>query len=334
MRPAALAPLLLALATSPAASQPAEDADKATARTLGLEGQAALKRADFRSAFELFRRAEELYHAPTLLLGLARAQVGLGQLVEARESYLRVLREKLSANPPQAFRQAQADADSELTRLQTRIPVVVLRVEGPTGAQVWLDEQPVPAASLGLRRPSNPGLHRARASAVGFSGVEVTFELTEAEERLISLKLSEPQGTVGPAASASAPPAPGSSAAPALPPASLPAAPAPGWPRAVGWVGVGVGGAGLLVGGVFGLLALERKATLDDACGGGSRCPASARSLQAPYERTATVSTVGFGAAVVGLGLGLPLLLLAPGGRASASGPCLFGGQVGLCGRL
>ena len=50
---------------------------------------------DYERAAELFQQAEGLMHAPTLLLGLARAQAGLGKLVSAHETYIRVTREPL-----------------------------------------------------------------------------------------------------------------------------------------------------------------------------------------------------------------------------------------------
>ena len=53
-------------------------ADRATARTLAQEGQQALESKNYAIAIDKFGRADSLVHAPTLLLGLARAQVGLG----------------------------------------------------------------------------------------------------------------------------------------------------------------------------------------------------------------------------------------------------------------
>jgi hypothetical protein len=70
---------LLLLAPTVVLAQPS-DADRATARSLGLEGQQALKRGEYQAALDLFRRADALYHAPTLLLGIARAQAGLSIL--------------------------------------------------------------------------------------------------------------------------------------------------------------------------------------------------------------------------------------------------------------
>ena len=59
------------------------DADRATARELGKDGQSALDKKDYKTAEDLFHRAESLFHAPTLLLGYARAEAGLGKVVNA-----------------------------------------------------------------------------------------------------------------------------------------------------------------------------------------------------------------------------------------------------------
>src|SRR5580658_8764412 len=75
------------------------DADRATARSLAHEGFDAQQHGQFAVAADRFSRAEALVHAPTLLLGLARAEVGLGSLLAAHETYERILREPL---PPRA----------------------------------------------------------------------------------------------------------------------------------------------------------------------------------------------------------------------------------------
>jgi hypothetical protein len=65
------------MATRVAQAEPS-DADRATARVLAHEGFDAQQRGDYSVAADRFLRADALVHAPTLLLGLARAQVGLG----------------------------------------------------------------------------------------------------------------------------------------------------------------------------------------------------------------------------------------------------------------
>src|SRR5277367_5346205 len=71
------------------------DADRATARSLGQDGQSALENKDYATAEDRFRRADKMVHAPTLMLGLARSLSGEGKYVEAQEAYNRIVREGL-----------------------------------------------------------------------------------------------------------------------------------------------------------------------------------------------------------------------------------------------
>ncbi len=99
--------LVSAVASSavPARAEPT-DADRATARALAREGFEAQKHQQYALAAERFERADALVHAPTLLLGLARAQAGLDRLVEANETYRRILREPTGPGAPAAFAKA------------------------------------------------------------------------------------------------------------------------------------------------------------------------------------------------------------------------------------
>src|SRR5262249_45342792 len=152
--------LALALLLVPAAaSAQISDADKAGARALAQQGQDALDAKDYATAADRFARARELVPAPTLSLGLARAQVGLGRWIAAQEPYTRLLRESVPANAPPAFAKALADARKELDALEPRIPSIVINVKGAPTFEVLLDGQPVPRALVGVNRPVDPGDH-------------------------------------------------------------------------------------------------------------------------------------------------------------------------------
>src|SRR6185503_4518095 len=94
-------------------SQPAwgqTDEDRAGARTMATEGAKAFAAQRWSEAADLFTRAEAILHAPPHLLFLARARVKLGQLVLARETYTKIVRENIPANAPAAFVDAQTAA--------------------------------------------------------------------------------------------------------------------------------------------------------------------------------------------------------------------------------
>src|SRR3974390_1746898 len=86
------------------------DDDRATARALGQEGQAALDNKSWATAEDRFRRADKLVHAPTLEIGLARALAAQAKYVEAQEAYNKIIREGVPPGAPPAFKQALEDA--------------------------------------------------------------------------------------------------------------------------------------------------------------------------------------------------------------------------------
>lgn len=245
-------------------------ADKSTARELAIEGASALEAEDYETAADRFARAEALFHAPTLVLGLARAQAGLGQYVEARESYQAVLREPLDDGASAAFRDAKADAEKEIVEVESKIAWIIIRVKGPRevpGAK--LDGEDLPAAALGVRRPVNPGEHRLEVSAEGFARGEKTFDVEPGEGREILLTLEE------------------------APEDETPADDGEGMsPLAMAGIGtVALGGAALVVGGVMGGLALGKHGDLTDACDEASVCPASEQDNLDDFRTFGNAST-------------------------------------------
>ncbi|WP_437330513.1 hypothetical protein [Sorangium sp. So ce381] len=297
-----IASLLLALTCAPAALAQVSDADRATARSLAVEGQEALERKDFAAALDRFSRADAIIHAPTLLLGVARAQVGAGQWIAAQESYSRILREGAPEKSPEQFFEAIAAAQRELDALAPRIPQVLISVIGPDTATVTIDDAPVPRAALGVRRPVDPGDHVVRASAAGFAPIEVKVTLAEGASETVALELKP-----------AAPPPPVKPRPPVAPrPDQGASASGSGSSRTVlAIAALGLGGAGLAAGAVGGVLALGKHGDLSERCPGG-RCDPSLKGELDSYHAMGTLSTIGFAIGAVGVGAGTVLLLTAP----------------------
>ncbi|HEY8074555.1 MAG TPA: hypothetical protein VIF62_10600 [Labilithrix sp.] len=96
--------------------------------------------------------------------------------------------------------------------------------------------------------------------------------------------------------------------------------------RTLGWIGIGVGGAAAVAGGVFGIL------TLTNACAhlGTGQCTTSARSRE---DTTGLVATIAIPVGVALAGGGLILLLTAPKAPPSATvAPALGLGYAGVRG--
>jgi len=267
------------------------DADRATARALAREGYEAQQRGAYAVAAERFSRAEELVDAPTLLLGLAHAQVGLGKLVEAEETYQRILRRGLAPGDPAPFARALGTARAEVTTLASRIAWITLEVHGPPAPSVSIDgEAPLAPAALGVARPFDPGPHTVDVRAEGFMPVEQTFRVVESETRTIVL-VAVP------------------AAAPAERQTEVSEAPE-GTPfgRAAGIAALGLGAAGLVVGGVAGVLVLRQHAELSQVCSDGQCSPNESHDV-ATYHALADVSTASIAAGAALAVTGTVLLL-------------------------
>lgn len=186
------ASLALALSASlllPSAASAQSDEEKAAARALATQGADALNNSKFAEALDLVSRAEAIVHAPTHLLMIARAQVGLGKLVAAQESFLKLIRETLAPNAPAAFKNAQAAAKDELAAIEPKIASLRIQIDGlgQRKATVKMDEQPVPPALLGVHRPVDPGRHEIAVYPVGGAPVKNTVELQNGEKKEIRL---------------------------------------------------------------------------------------------------------------------------------------------------
>lgn len=283
----------LALALLPGvAHADASDADRATARALANEGHDALERHDYATAVDCFRRADALFHAPTLLLGLARAQVGLGKLVSAGETYQRLVSEPVTARAHAASIAAVEDGKRELDRLAPRIPSVIILIKASEAADVTLDGVPVPHAALGVKRLTDPGAHVISAKGTMAQAAPMSFTLAEGEVKTVLIELKP---------TASQPPGSGADAASSL-------------QKKIGIVALGVGGAGVVIGIVSGAVAIADHKALASACEGGF-CPTSQRDELAAYHTAATFSTVGFIAGGVGLAAGAILVFAIPHGK-------------------
>jgi hypothetical protein len=250
--------LSLSLSSSLAVAQ--TDEEKAAARSLATQGGEALAANKYAEAFDLVTRAEQIVHAPTHLSMIARSLTGMGRLVAAKETYLRLLREELAPSAPPAFKRAQAEAKDELSALEPRISQIRISLEGVGQKKVTvkMDDQPVSPALLGVYRPIDPGKHEVVVYPVGQSPVKGSIELRDGERKELKLSIPDaPPGVNppgGPVENPNVPWPPPSS------PGGLPPPPPGGSVRPPGFftplrsVGLGltvVGAAGVGIGAVF-----------------------------------------------------------------------------------
>jgi hypothetical protein len=328
--------LLSALVPTGALAQ-VSDADKATARDLTIEGYAALEKKDFTTAADRFARADALYHAPTITLGLARAQVGLGKLLSAQELYSRVTHETVPPSAPAAFTNAVADAQRELAALVPRVPSVIINVKGPDAPKVTLDGAVVPVAALGVKRAADVGKHVIHVEAAGFAPADATVTLAEGRIETVTVELKPGAGPAptpagpGPATgpAAGAPPVAGGAPAPDTGGSST--------QKTAGIAVAVVGGVGLVVGAVTGGLALSKHSTLSTSCPMG-HCPSNEKTGTlggdvSSYNTMGAISTAGFIAGGALAVTGLVVIFTAPKARRmGALTPLIGPGYVGAAG--
>jgi hypothetical protein len=337
----ALTASLFVATAGPASAQ--SDADKATARSLGQEGQEALDRKDFKTAEDRFKRAESLFHAPTLALGLARSLAANGKYVAAQETYNRIIREGTPPGAPAAFVKAVEDAKSEVASVSPKIGGVTITVAGPESPKVMLDDTQVPSAALGVKRPVDPGAHVVKATAEGYEPAEMRFSVAEGGSANAALTMKKASSVAVAPVPGPAPAGPSTTPAPATSSSMAPENADTGVStkssqKTFGWVALGVGGAGLAVGAITGLLAIGKHSDLKDACG-DNPCPADKQSDVDSFHTMGTISTIGFIVGGVGVAAGTVLLLTAPKAQtASATKPSVTPfiglGTVGAVGRF
>jgi len=311
------------------------DAARAAARTAGYEGVRAYESGDLAVAVDKLGRAFDVAKIPTLGLWYARALAKNGNLVEASERYGEVMRLEVTEGKIKEQRQAQADAGSELEALKPRIPSLTLTVPGASDdCEVTLDGSAVPMKLLALAAPINPGTHRVQAKQGGET-VEATFAIAEGERKAIALKFKSakkmaPTGT-SPAATTNSGARSGAAGSDSRAPSNT--KPKPSAQKTIGWVSLGIGGVATVAGAVTGILVLTKRGQLDNShdCL-GTVCTSAEHDRLGSYNQMRTISTIGFVAGAVGIGVGTTLLLSAPKPKEPGVAAWLGIGSVGVTG--
>ncbi|NUQ76065.1 MAG: hypothetical protein HUU21_21200 [Polyangiaceae bacterium] len=105
----------------------------------------------------------------------------MGKLVEARAMVVKVGQLPGETIEPWAHKQARASAASAIEALDTRIPSLVLRIQGAPKETVTatVDGFPVPAESLAAPLQFNPGKREVVVTAPGYRTARTTVELVE-----------------------------------------------------------------------------------------------------------------------------------------------------------
>jgi len=320
---------------APARAEPSAT-DRETARQLMKEGRRLEKEGDLPGALAAYQRARELVKAPTTGLAAARMLSSAGKLVEARDAALEVVHMARPEGEPAVFDEARTEAAALAAELGPRIPTLTLTITGllPTvTASVRVDDAKPYASHPPTPRAMNPGTHRIVVEAAGYSTATFDVKVAAGDKREMSVQLNPAPQQPQPAAQVTPPPspAPQTYAPPALPPLAPQAEkPASGGTPWLAWTGFGLAAAGLATGIGTGLASANKTQAIKDECT-GNRCPARLQDEADAARRWALASDIGFGVAIVGIGIGI-YGLVSPSRPASRISAAVGPGSVSVAG--
>ena len=273
---AALALGLLFAAPAAADLSPKEEAKRTQ---LFKEGRSLFDEGKWQEAAERFRAVVEMRSAPKALIALAASEEKLGHLGEAKRLYERAREEAQAAKLPK-------DVDEAATRLREllpRVPRIAVKVPSSVGdATIQIDGKP---AEIQFGDADvDPGEHTVTVTASGRKEFREVVTVAEGERKEVQAVLDPLQDEPPPP-----PPEPESS-------------PPPVGAIILAGVGVGAGAAGA----VLWVMARNKEAEIEKACGGVKQCPAN---LKPDADAAATKIIIGDvlvgvgGAAIIGGGI-------------------------------
>jgi hypothetical protein len=296
------------------ATDDAGDPKLAEARTAFREGTALARQAQWGEALLAFERSARLRPHTFTTYNIGFCERALGRYTRAHKMLARALAENEARGGTALSADVAADAKRYLVDLDARLARAMVTLD-PADAAVAVDGRPLdmiearpstPLLSAGTRDlgapetpPSSrfellldPGAHVFVVSKTGGPDAIVTRAFDAGSKAELELKLA-PRPL----------PEPAKAAAPPLPP-SPPPTPSKDrevsarWP---GYVALGLGAAGVALGSVAGVVALQKKNKLDDACGATrTECPSSARRDRDALVTWADVATISFGVGLAG----------------------------------
>jgi hypothetical protein len=250
--------------------------DPAAAEALFRDARAAMQSGDYRTACAKLEESQRLDPAPGTLLNLAECEEKRGRLATAWEDYQGALDTLATGDDrvPLATQRAAA--------LFPRLPKLVVKLApgAPQSARVKRDGVELGVASLGTELPVNPGAHAIVVLAPGRRARTYDVNVPEGRAASITVDVGAPDPTAV---------TPGEGAAVARPHGD----------RTLGYIGLGVGGAALIAGGVTGVLALGRARVADQHCDAAHTCDGVGLDANRDGTTYSTLSTILFPAGAV-----------------------------------
>jgi hypothetical protein len=279
----------------------------AAAEALFLEGQKLVKEKKFAEACAKFAESNRLDRGAGTLIHLADCYEKNKQTASAWATW------KEAASAAQAMSRAdwQKLATDRSNKLEPKLAKLTIKVPEPADKmEVTKDGAPFAQATWNTPLPVDVGPHTIEATAPGHKPFTTTASVSKDGEKLdVVIPKLEPL-PADPAVAAKPEP----TTEPAKPESKTAEDEGSGQ-RAIGFIVAGVGVAGLVVGGVTGLMAMSSNNEAKDKCPQEGAC-ANKEGVDANENAKSLglVSTIGFGAGAAHLVGGAVLILTAPKG--------------------
>jgi PEGA domain len=279
MPPIAMAapPARPAPAKKPTTTKPtADDPRRAEARKRYAEAELRFQNGDYEGAFASYKAANDLIAAAQTLYKMALCLDKLDKTTDAIAAYQTFL----GSNPPASLDARVSDAQGRVIDLRRKVPALIKVRSDPPSAAVALDGSAQPGTTpLDFKSP--PGHHKIRVTSPGYDPYEKDLDLEGGSEVTVEATLPKSNPDVPP------PPPPVADTQP------MEKAQQPEPERrsnVAAYVVLGLAGAGVVVGGVFGVKALKEKSDFN----GGVRTSKQADAV----ERDALIADMALGAAL------------------------------------
>jgi hypothetical protein len=290
------AAVLVSASSSALAQQQPSPADRETARSLMDEGDKKRDGGDLKGALKSYEAADAIMKVPTTGLEVAKAQIALGLLLEARETLGRVLRIPAKPTDPPPFVAARKSAETMNSEVGPRIPsiqITLQNADGNTNAQMMIDGEPIPAAAAFAPRKVNPGAHAVVVKAGSFDK-KLDVNVAERETKTVTVDLKEKPPEVVKAAGPEEKPSTEKTNA---------------LPKILMFGGFGLAAVGVGVGAVTGLMSISKTNDLKDICT-NDKCPVDKQGEIDDAKGLGNISTIAFIVGGVGVGAGIVGLVL------------------------
>jgi hypothetical protein len=272
------------------------------------------------------------------LINLAECYEKAGQTASAWGTWKDVASRANAAGKSDVERNAITRA-AALEPALAKLTISVATDSDVPGLEVKRDGVELGHAEFGLPIPVDPGAHKIEATAPKkkpfTTEIDVAPKQTDAHA---TVTLTNEEQAVATTTTTTSPP---QTTTPGTQPTTAPSEASSGGgtlQRTLGWVGVGVGAAGLVVGGIFGLNALSKANEANNdgckgmTCTGNNNPTLAAQGVQASKDGTnaANISTACFIAGGVLAAAGIVVVLTAPSGKSVHASPTVGRSFAGL----